>query len=399
VPAWNQTTKDWVQEGKLVVLGVAQEQHADRCRLFAQWHQLKWPILYDPINLMGVRGVPIEIAIDEYGIVRNLKPDMKTFEEEFLNKTYSREGAEPPMKSEQASRPDLAALRRRAQESHSSDAWRELGDALVLWSKPNDLDEAINAYTRALQIEPNDGDANFRLGVCYRMRYESPQRTSTDFQTAVDFWTKARRIEPNRYIWRRRVEQYGPQSTKPYSFYNWVETAIRDIIARGEKPVELRVLPTGSEILGKEASPIAEEQNVKPQDPEGRILRDEQNLILADVTVVPPRVKGGQTVRVHVTLRPNEKLKTHWNNEADPLRLWVDTPSGWKAKPQSLVWPRVEKPESSELRHFEFELLTPNDTNDTSKLLAYVLYYVCEDKSGTCQFLRKDIPIIVTISN
>ena len=381
------------------MLGVAQEQNADRCHLFAQWHQLKWPILYDPINVMGVRGVPIEVAIDEYGIVRSLKPDMKTFEDEFLNKNYSPEGAEPPVKSGQASRPDMTALRHRAQESRSSDAWRELGDALVLWGKPSELDNAIDAYTRALQIEPNDGDANFRLGVCYRMRYESPQRTPTDFQTAVDFWTKAREIEPNRYIWRRRVEQYGPQATKPYSFYNWVETAIRDIVARGDKPVELKVLPTGSEIVGKEAIPIAEDQNVKPPDSEGRILRDEQNLILADVAVVPPRVKGGQTVRIHVTLRPNEKLKAHWNNEADPLRLWVNTPPGWKASPRSSVWPRVEKPESTEPRHIEFELLTPTGASGTSKLLAYVLYYVCEDKGGTCQFLRKDIPIAVTISN
>jgi tetratricopeptide (TPR) repeat protein len=397
VPAWNQKIQTWVREGKLVVLGIAQEQYADRCRLFAQWHQLNWPILYDPINVMQVRGVPIEVAIDENGIVRSLRPDLKTFEWEFLDKTFSSKDAKEVEKSEKPSQPDLAALRRRAEQGNSFEAWRELGDALVLWGEPNELNHAIDAYTRALQIKPDDGNANFRLGVCYRMRYESPQRMSADFQMAVDSWTKAREIEPNRYIWRRRVEQFGPRATKPYPFYDWVETAIRDITARGDKPIHLTVLPTGSELAGPGPALEAKRQEVKPPDPQGRILRDAQNLILADVTVVPRHIKGGQTVRVHVTLRPNGELKAHWNNEAEPLRLWIDAPSGWKPQPQLLSWPQAAQPESSEPRHLEFEILSPADASGTTELHAYALYYVCEDTLGTCQFLRKDIPVTVTV--
>ncbi len=52
------------------MLGVTQEQHADRCRLFAQWKQFGWPILHDPINLLEAPAVPIVVAIDEHGIVR-----------------------------------------------------------------------------------------------------------------------------------------------------------------------------------------------------------------------------------------------------------------------------------------------------------------------------------------
>ncbi|MHC4560939.1 MAG: hypothetical protein ACYS80_26965, partial [Planctomycetota bacterium] len=65
MPAWNNKTREWIRDGKLVVLGIAQEQHPNRNRLFTQWHKIDWPILHDPINVMQVRGVPIEVAIDE----------------------------------------------------------------------------------------------------------------------------------------------------------------------------------------------------------------------------------------------------------------------------------------------------------------------------------------------
>ena len=380
-----------------MILGIAQEQHPDRCRLFAQWHKLNWPILHDPINVMQVRGVPIEVAIDEHGIVRSIRPDLKTFEEEFLDKTFAPKGEKWPSKSEKATRPDMAALRRRAEQSRSSDAWRQLGDTLVLWGGPASVNDAIDAYTQAIQIKSEDGDAHFRLGVCYHIRHESKQQLPTDFQTAVDHWTKARQIEPNQYIWRRRIEQYGPRATKPYPFYDWFQAAASDIRARGEQPVELRISPTESEIADPGSSLDNEQLDVKPPDPQGRILRDEQRLISAEVTVIPPRIKPGETVRVHVTLRPDNKLKAHWNNETQPPKLWIDPPPGWKAQPQLLTAPQGNQPETSEPRHVEFELHAANDASGTSKLSAYALYYVCEGAGGTCSFLRQDIPITVTV--
>jgi tetratricopeptide (TPR) repeat protein len=387
----------YAREGKLVVIGIAQEQYPERCRLFAQWHQFDWPVLWDPINVMRVRGVPLEVAIDEHGIVRSVRPKPETFEKEFLDKTFEGAGTGPPAKPAKAIPPDLAALRRRAEQTRSVDAWRELGDALVLWAGPEKINDAINAYTQVVKINPHDGDAYFRLGVCYRMRYDSPLQKPADFQTAVDYWTKARQIEPNQYIWRRRVEQYGPRLTKPYPFYNWVETAAKEIKARGEEPVQLKVLPTGSEIAGPESSFEAAQSNIEPPDPNGRIARDTQNLILAEVTVVPPQIKPGQSLRVHVTLRPNKQRKAHWNNEAEPLKLWVEPPAGWQVKPQLLTAPQGAKPETSEPRHLEFEVLAPADASGTLHLAAYALYYVCEDVRGTCQFLRQDIPVTVRI--
>jgi hypothetical protein len=397
VPAWNELTRQWVREGGLVVLGIAQEQHADRCGLFAQWHHLDWPILYDPINVMGVRGVPIEVALDERGVVRILRPDPKTFQEDFLDKTFPADVTEPPVGAGKAVPPDITALRLRADQEKSCEAWRQLGDALVLWEGPARIEEALEAYRQALRLNPDDGDAHFRLGVCYRMRYESPQAQPSDFQAAVDEWTRARQIEPNQYIWRRRIEQYGPRLTKPYPFYDWVETAARDIRARGEQPVELKILPTGSEIAGP-AQSLAVAERVEPPDPQGRIQRDRQGLILAEVTVVPPQVPPGGTVRVHVTFRPNQGRAAHWDDSTEPLELWVEPPSGWKAQPQRLAAPPGSQPQSSEPCHLEFELQAPAEASGSVSLAAYALYHVCEDTAGTCSFLRQDIPLVVTIS-
>ena len=229
MPAWNKALRTWVQESNLVVLGIAQEQHPDRCRLFAQWHQLEWPILYDPINVLGLTGVPMEVAIDEQGIVRSLRPKLKTFEVDFLDKSFSSEATESATPLTAPSPIDLVARRRRAEETRSAKVWRELGDAIALWGGTDRVDEAIDAYTRAIDLAPDDGAAEFRLGVCHRIRYDSQRRLPDDFQAAVDHWTRARAIQPNQYIWRRRIEQYGPRLTKPYAFYDWVETAAADI--------------------------------------------------------------------------------------------------------------------------------------------------------------------------
>lgn len=397
VPAWHEATRGWVQEGKLVVLGIAQEQHPDRCRLFAQWKRLNWPMVYDPINVLGVAGVPVEVAVDERGIVRSTRLDLKTFEEAFVNKAFVAEAIEPAAQAVPPSPPDPAALRRRAEDGRSAQAWRDLGDALALWGGIDRVDEAIDAYARATRLDPDDGEAQFRLGVCYCTRYESERRLPGDFRTAVDHWSKARAIQPNRYIWRRRMEQYGPRLTKPYPFYDWVETAANEIRARGEQPVALTVVPTVSELEQPSERFPADQGDVQPPDFHDRIQHDLLGLVVAEVTIVPPRVKPGQSARVHVLLRPNAVRKAHWNNEAEPLRLWVEAPQGWQLERRLLRAPQGSQPETSEPRRFELDVRVPADARDTARLHAYALYYVCEDVRGTCRFLRLDIPIKVPV--
>ena len=70
MPGWQAAVEPFVKAGKLVAIGIMQDQHADRCRLYRQYRQLKWPLYIDAINIRDHSGVPIPVGIDESGIVR-----------------------------------------------------------------------------------------------------------------------------------------------------------------------------------------------------------------------------------------------------------------------------------------------------------------------------------------
>ena len=147
MPVWHEATREWVKQGRLVLLGVTQEQHADRCRLFAQWKRFDWPILHDPINLLEAPAVPIVVAIDEHGIVRAVRPRPEKFEAEFLDKTFADDAQ--PGAPRSSGPPDPSALVHKAEANPAAGAWREVGDALTIWGGAERRDEAIDAYARA----------------------------------------------------------------------------------------------------------------------------------------------------------------------------------------------------------------------------------------------------------
>src|SRR5439155_20502080 len=135
-----------------------------------------------------------------------------------------------------------------------------------------DLAPAVAAYEKAVAFG-GPPEARFRLGVALRRRYEAVARQDGDFRRALEAWTDALALQPNQYIWRRRIEQYGPRLEKPYAFYDWVAEARAAIRARGETPVPLVAEPTGAEI----ASPIqkfVEGSAPAEPDPRDQITRD-----------------------------------------------------------------------------------------------------------------------------
>ena len=167
----------------------------------------------------------------------------------------------------------------------------------------------MEAYGHAVKLDPKNALALFRLGVCHRLRYDSAARSLGDFQLAVDHWGQALDLDPNQYIWRRRIQQYGPRLDQPYSFYDWVTEAEKAIVARGEKPVKLSVRPTGAEIAYPVKSFPAAKGDSKPLDPDGRILRDTEGLVQAEV-VMAPAPRPGRQVRQgarHSSARPQEE--------------------------------------------------------------------------------------------
>jgi cytochrome c-type biogenesis protein CcmH/NrfG len=147
-------------------------------------------------------------SIDEYGIVRSTRLLPESIEREIVSQTFADDAASAAQPERYGPVPSRAfeTLQSVAQATNSADAWRELGDSLILWGGPKRLPDAIDAYTAATRVDPQDGRAFFRLGVALRQRYESAVRQENDFQAAVVTWGRALELDPNQDIWRRRIQ-------------------------------------------------------------------------------------------------------------------------------------------------------------------------------------------------
>ncbi len=394
MPVWHRLTKDAVAAGKLVVVGLIQEQHPDRCVLYSQWRELGWTILHDPLNLIGAKAVPIPIAIDEHGIVREnrLRPGPE-FLTSFVEQEFPNESDKKPRRLGLV---DPSNAEKRARSEKTADAWRAFGDHLVLGWEIDRATDAVDAYREALAKDANAADLWFRLGVALRMRYDSDAREAGDFQAAVDAWSKALEIDPNHYIYRRRIQQYGPRLDKPYPFYDWVDTARREIAARGETPHPLVAEPVGAELAEPSRRFATSEIETANGDPGGKIHRDESGLIALEAVVVRGTPGRGQgAAQVHLNFRPDAGKKGHWNNEAEPLRVWLDDPPAGTVLSQGFV--ELSQPAgqatSDELRTASFEVKLPRRAPGPIRIRGYALYNCCEDASGVCQFLRRDFEV------
>ncbi len=385
VPGWHVSTLEWQQSRKLQLVGIVQEQHPDRARLFMQWKRMSWPVLADPLNQLGVAAVPITLLIDEHGIIRKVNPsseDVAAFVETPVEGVSPRPA--PPV------RPDLTA------GSAASDR-RSWAEAAALWGAGGQLDEALRILEDLLSRSPADGALEFRAGVAFRKRHDSASRQPGDFQAAVRHWTRALEIDPNQYIWRRRVQQYGPRLAKPYAFYDWVPAARREITARGETPVRLAAEPGGAEFAAPAQEFPDDPVTLIEPDPGNRIHLDAKGLIQTEITVVPARVKPGEAARVHVEFKPNSALRAHWNNEVEGLAFFLRPPTGARVDRRLHRLPLPAADVTQETRTIECEIVVPAGAVNELEIPAYALYYVCEDVTGTCLYRRQNVTIRIPL--
>ena len=353
MPGWHAATKEARANDELVIIGVIQEQHADRCRLFAQWQQFDWPILQDQDNQLGLRAVPISVAIDEDGVVVSKRLKVNQLKG-FLTRPRGKET--PPENTKPEPTTTLS----------------------------------VEQHEDLLKTDPERAELHFSYGVALRRRFDSKDRQPNDFQAAVDAWTKALELDPNQYIYRRRIQQYGPRLIKPYPFYDWVDKARTEILARGETPIELSVEPSGAEIA-KPSRKFNSATAINP-DPDTKITLD-NTWIKSKSVVVPGKIKRGEALRVHVRLKPTDQAK--WNNEAEPSLVWIDLPEGWQSTQQLATFTPPQTAESKEERRFEFELKSPRKAGQSQKISGYALYYVCDSENGQCLFRRQNLEFTV----
>lgn len=397
MPVWHERTKEAREAGELTLIGITEEQHPDRCELFAQWQRFDWPILWDPFNLTESSAVPVAIGVDEHGIVRAVGMTVEQFEE-FMATSYDAPGGEPGT---------MLGVRKEARGPRVLDASTILPpeEALsrLLWSRGDgealsavDFQACIGALERAAS-QRSYPSASFRLGVARRLRYDSSASVPEDFQASLDSWMVALRADPSQYIWRRRIQQWGPGLDKPYPFYGWIEQAAKEIRERGDTPVELQVSLTSSEVSGPDRV-RASGSEAKHPDPERKVPRDTDPWVAIDVAVVPHTGDGvdeseGQGVQVHLALRPSSKLDAHWGNDAGPTQVWIDEAAKAGLEPQGFTLPTPDAPVSSEPRCLDF---TVGTSTTVQTLRGTAFYFVCEGRHGQCRFLAQDFEIALS---
>ena len=345
--------------------------------------------MVDSLNLLGVTGVPITLLIDEYGIIRAIRPNDEDLSQ-FLSQDFgSRESV--TFRSVATDEATLLDELETSAAGGNADEVRAYADALFLWRHPDGVSQAIDYYRKALELDPVSGRTHFRLGVALRRRYDSESRQQGDFLQAVKHWESALDTDPNQYIWRRRIQQYGPRLDKPYSFYDWVLTAREEIAVRGENPIALSVEPGGAEFARPDADSRGVGTDVKEPDPGTRIRRDIEGMIQVETIPVPNTSGGESCFRAHMIFYPALEKKVHWNNEADDMEIWVSPPEGWSVDKQYLVFQVPSAAVSDEVRRIEFELRGPVGFSGRESIPSYALYYVCEDEDGICLYRRQDI--------
>ena len=363
MPGWHARTKKLVAEDKLQVYGIAPEQYPDRMALFLQWKELDFPVLVDPLNTLNVKAVPITLLVDQSGVIRYRNPrpaQLKTFLET-----------------------DYPETKKADQPATLHPLTKTMAKAILSNSLQAD-EQAFSVIERKKKQLKDSPALSFQAGVLARRLYDRNQEPEL-FQTAVDYWEAALQEVPSQYIWRRRIQQYGPRLDKPYPFYNWVEQARKEITARGETPVTLTTEPSGSEV----AQPLrqqAKKPSLKYPDPKHSLPNSDTFLSIA-TTLIPHTDKKNQH-RVHLKLSP--KGSSHWSSDAQEAQLWLLPEKGEPIFLSAQASPlQATGDVSSESRTLEADL-----TLASKKGTKLVLFYsLCSDEDAVCRYLKTEWPM------
>ena len=349
------------QKVKLQVFGIAPEQYGDRMALFLQWKNLDFPVLMDPLNVLNVAAVPITLLVDESGVIRYRNPKAKDLKV-FLSTDYP------------TSKDSLAKLPFANQQAL---------DALQT-QKSEDIQSALKALTQ-LDKSGKKPEYSFQAGVLARWLYDHGG-SSEDFQIAVDLWSQALDERPGQYIWRRRIQQYGPRLDKPYPFYNWVTEARNDLQAAGKTPHPLQVEPSGSEVAlpGKKGKT---EQKARRFSDSNNKLSNESKLLEITVTTIP-HTDDPKKGRLHLLLTPTDK--GHWSSDAQEVELWYRPTKGDPIFLTSEVTALpADQETSSASRVLEGDFSLPK--NPEGDLVLF--YSLCETENAVCRFLKSEWPL------
>jgi hypothetical protein len=226
------------------------------------------------------------------------------------------------------------------------------------------------------------------------MKYDSERGAPIDFAEAVHHWQTALTMEPANYIWRRRLQQYGPRLDKPYPFYDWIAQARKDLLARGEQPHPLVTEPHGAEVARPLRKPEPAQPHAHPHpDPQNKLRKDvNESLFSYQTTYVSHTSEEDVAYRVFLEIQPKEAF-TKWNDEAGLSTVRITPPEHWEAIPTvTSLLPRTEG-DLQAARLVEFELRRKNDRADDlpPETSLQIFLQTCYGQEGRCELIRRDL--------
>lgn len=338
------------------------EQHPDRALLFLRWQGIEWPVWSDPMDLLDLAVVPRSFLLDAEGSVVAVDPRP----DEVRAYVVAVAGGGAAVAADASApvaiaQPELAFLAGRH-------------------------DEALRGLLLRVASSRDGGRTRFRLGVTRMALAERDDAPAGLFAAALDDWRRALDENPSQYVWRRRVQQYGPLLDKPYPFYDWVEQARAELRARGVAPPPLRVEPAGAELAAPRRDAGAASVSEEP-DPGRRMPAAPPGVLSVEPAVVESTQHPG-LFRVHLRLRLGAGAE--WNDEADPSIAWLRAPAGWELVDGSLAV--LSGGGSGAPRRFEFELRRTGE-GDPVEAGGYALVELCTAPDGLCARWRLDFRV------
>lgn len=373
MPVWHALATAWREQHDLAVVGLVQEQHPDRAELFARWQGFDWPLLWDPFNLSGAQVVPNVYLLDEAGTLIAAGP--RPEEVAALLERPAPSGA--PGRPSRPSGP-LVVQARDAQDPAERATWEALSRLL---HDPRPATADVQALVDHATAHPDDPAARFRAGVALRLHHDAGAPRPGDFQAALEAWSAALAARPDQYIWRRRIQQYGPTLDKPYPFYPWVAEARADLAARGESVPPLQALLTEAERAAPGAAPAAGPDTLPEPPAWQRDLPEDATGVVGVETAVAFATRGERPVaRVHLVLRPDRLRAVHWDDEPGAPTARFSAPESWTLDRRQASLAPVDDPTGP--RRLELEVALPPGAR--GHLEIRLAYSACEGADGVC---------------
>ncbi len=416
---WHAATRELVAAGRLRVIGVVQEQHRERAALWLKWQGIGWPVAWDPFNQLEVKLVPKVLAVQPGGLVLKDRLHPKRIEGEggLLEVMGRMQGATAELEQPAQFGPHLARARGPITPADEPGEFAPAAMATLLMDRQrldagscNRRRAAVQALVDRARAPDATARDHFRAGVAQRLLLdlEGPSQRPGEqpnqgrFQGAINSWSRALSLDPGQYIWRRRIQQWGPRLDKPYPFYDWVPLARKELAARGLEPAAWKVLLSGSETArgGYDLPVPAVQEN---PDPLAQIPSDVKQRVSLHWAVAPhtgfagPNVRVAPgTSRVHLSLVLAEDVRIE--PEGGPLGIWIDLPDGWRARSSWIDLHPVGEEDYQDSR-LDFELVAPapgppgEAPPPVPRLTGYVLYPVCVGENGVCNLLRRNFDL------